>query len=83
MEERNCKDCIYANWKSEYDNGCTKWDCEYVNKKEVAKKLVFCKECKHYKIHEWSEGEFMACHNICGAVAPRDPEDFCSRGEKE
>ena len=33
--ERDCKNCIYANWKSEYDNGCTKWDCEYTPKDEV------------------------------------------------
>ena len=38
MSDRNCKDCIYANWKSEYDNGCSKWDCEYVSKKDAVSK---------------------------------------------
>ena len=29
MKERDCKNCIHANWKSENDNGCTQWECNY------------------------------------------------------
>ena len=75
--ERDCKNCIYHT-----EDGCTKWECEYVNKKEVAKLLVFCKDCKHYGIHKWSEGEYACCTNMYGAAVPRNPEDFCSQGER-
>ena len=78
--ERDCRSCIYANWRSEYDNGCSKWDCEYVNKKEVAKVLVYCKDCKHYQMHD---GRALACHNLYGAVIFTEPTDFCSRGERK
>ena len=33
--ERDCKTCVYANYKNENDNGCTRWDCEYINKQEA------------------------------------------------
>lgn len=33
--ERDCKTCVYSkNW-SEYDNGCTAWSCEYINRREA------------------------------------------------
>ena len=32
--DRDCKNCIYANWNGN-DNGCSKWDCEYTPKDEV------------------------------------------------
>ena len=35
--ERDCKTCIYSNWKSEENNGCTRWECEYVNRDQVVK----------------------------------------------
>lgn len=35
--ERDCKNCIYANWNGN-DNGCTKWDCEFVNRKDAISK---------------------------------------------
>lgn len=33
--DRDCKTCIYANYRNENDNGCTRWDCEYINKQEA------------------------------------------------
>lgn len=33
--ERDCKTCIYSNFKSENDNGCTAWSCEYINRREA------------------------------------------------
>ena len=33
--ERDCKTCVYANYKNENDNGCTRWDCEYINRQEA------------------------------------------------
>ena len=42
--DRDCKNCIYANWESEYDNGCTKWGCEYVSREEAIKAVEFYRE---------------------------------------
>ena len=85
MKDRDCKNCIYANYKDEYDNGCTKWECEYISKQEAIKlldQIVLCKDCKHYGTHKWSGGEFKACTKILGAEPPKKPDDFCSNGER-
>jgi len=32
--DRDCKNCIYKT-----DDGCTKWDCEYINRGEIVAEL--------------------------------------------
>jgi len=81
---RDCESCVYAKpYGGENDNRCSAWSCEYINRNEAIdayKRITKCKDCKHYKTHKFSSGEFMACHDIYGAVRRMDPEDFCSRG---
>ena len=33
--DRDCKNCIRSKGVTEYDNGCTAWKCEYINRKEA------------------------------------------------
>ena len=92
--ERDCKTCIYANYKNKNDNGCTRWDCEYINKQEAIdawKRLnvIHCKDCKHYGIKHvdgWdvvkNGGLFTACFRDPGCGPIRKPEDFCIYGER-
>lgn len=49
--ERDCKTCIYSNFKNENDNGCTRWDCEYINRQEAI---------KIYKAHKAQQEENKA-----------------------
>lgn len=36
MSDRDCKNCLYARTPDDpYSNGCTAWDCEYINRKEA------------------------------------------------
>lgn len=36
MTDRDCKTCVWSSpWEGE-GNGCTTWDCEYINKREAA-----------------------------------------------
>ena len=32
--DRDCKNCVYSNM-TEHTNGCTRWDCEYINIEEA------------------------------------------------
>lgn len=36
MAERDCKTCVNSSpYGGPYDNGCTAWGCEYINKAEA------------------------------------------------
>ena len=36
MSDRDCKNCLYARTPDDpNNNGCTAWDCEYINRKEA------------------------------------------------
>lgn len=36
MSDRDCKNCLYARTPDDpNDNGCTAWDCEYINRREA------------------------------------------------
>lgn len=35
MNDRDCKNCIRSKGVTEYDNGCTAWECEYINRREA------------------------------------------------
>ena len=36
MKDRDCKTCLYARTPDDpYNNGCTAWDCDYINRKEA------------------------------------------------
>lgn len=36
MEERKCKTCVRARTPDDpYDNGCTAWSCEYIDRQEA------------------------------------------------
>ena len=38
MSKRDCKTCVYARTPDDpYNNGCTAWDCEYINREEAIK----------------------------------------------
>lgn len=82
---RDCERCINARpYGGENDNRCASWSCEFIDRTEaigVMKSMTRCGDCKYYGTHKWSGGEYACCTNIYGAVVPREPEDFCSRGE--
>ena len=34
--DRDCRTCVYARTPDDmYSNGCTAWDCDYINRKEA------------------------------------------------
>lgn len=34
--DRDCRTCVYARTPDDiYSNGCTAWECEYINRKEA------------------------------------------------
>lgn len=36
MKDRDCRTCVYSRTSDDmYDNGCTAWDCEYINRREA------------------------------------------------
>lgn len=36
MKDRDCRTCVYARTPDDmYDNGCTAWECEYINRREA------------------------------------------------
>lgn len=36
MNDRDCRTCAYSRPSDDmYDNGCTAWDCEYINRREA------------------------------------------------
>ena len=74
---RDCNTCVYARTPDDmYDNGCTAWDCEYINRKEaieIYKQIVYCKDCKYWEREECRLDPFYE--------RDTEPTDFCSRGE--
>ena len=38
--DRDCKNCVYSNM-TEHSNGCTRWNCEYINIDEAVKAWKF------------------------------------------
>lgn len=82
--ERDCQNCIRSKGVTEYDNGCTSWDCDYINRTkaikiyEAYKNIVRCKDCKHY---DTESRTFPCCTDIFGAVRYMEADGFCSKGE--
>ena len=35
--ERDCKTCLRADFSKGEGNGCTAWECDYINRKEAIK----------------------------------------------
>lgn len=35
MDNRDCKTCAYSSPGQGTSNGCTAWECEYINKREA------------------------------------------------
>lgn len=36
LNDRDCKTCVYARTPDNpYDNGCTAWECEYINRRDA------------------------------------------------
>jgi len=47
---------------------------------EIVGELVRCKDCKHYNAYQ---GKGMFCTKTVGAEYPREPEEYCSDGERK
>ena len=84
---RDCKTCVYAKTpENSYDNGCTAWECEFIDRKEAIKiykaykNIVRCKDCKHY---DTESRTFPCCTDIYGAVRFMEADGFCSKGERK
>lgn len=83
---RDCKTCVYSTKQTDFDNGCTAWDCEYIDRKEAIevykayKNIVRCKDCKHY---DTESRTFPCCTDIFGAVRYMEADGFCSKGERK
>lgn len=83
MNDRDCKGCIYSNFNGN-DNGCTKWECEFIPRSEAIeawKSLesgVKCKKCKH-----WTKGDdvYGICSRCTNTWQMRH-DDFCSYWER-
>ena len=76
-------EAIYDNVSALYEDAvCAKEDClaEIEAAQTVdAVPVVFCRDCKH------CDPENHHCDHYMGTAAPlrREPDDFCSYGEKE
>lgn len=84
---RDCETCVYAKTpENPYDNGCTAWNCEYINRSKAIevykayKNIVRCKDCKHY---DTESRTFPCCTDIFGAVRYMEADGFCSKGERK
>ena len=81
LETRDCKTCIHSEIGHGDSNGCTSWDCEYINKKEALRAykermaVVRCKDCKKYRRKEFG---YCVAHGKYGF----GDESYCSDGER-
>lgn len=50
----------------------------------IGQELIRCKDCKYYKVYELLGGTLPLCNRIRTSMAdPVEPDDFCSRAERE
>lgn len=83
--ERDCKTCIYSNFKNENDNGCTRWDCEYINRQEAIEAYKEMKANEHVEIKTPHGGLidrsvlFKEYQNLCKGLLCRDCPFFNER----
>lgn len=47
---RDCKTCVYSRFRDENDNGCTAWECEYINRREAIEAYKKLKEMENEHI---------------------------------
>lgn len=92
MNDRDCKTCVYSVGWTEHDNGCTAWECEYINRQEAIEgyknwqtfKAIRCETCEHYAE---KTDDAMHTHTVCWNIPRgwpiRDPDDFCSYWQRK
>ena len=70
-----CQDCERDKWECSYDQIYTRmFFCGWLDDEPIIE-IVRCGECKKY------QRDVVFGTGYCGGFF-RDPEDFCSRGEK-
>lgn len=60
MMDRDCRTCIYSNF-NEGDNGCTKWECEYISRSEAieAWKFLHGQQVNEDELYTLTEEEYQ------------------------
>lgn len=68
MSDRDCKNCLYARTPDDpNDNGCTAWECEYINRKEAIKEWKRTRWIPCKKDVPKDEGEYLVyCYSDFG-----------------
>lgn len=62
---RDCKTCAYARTPDDpYNNGCTAWDCEYIDRKEAIKVYKAYKSGDLIPIKPTNEATILAVNTI-------------------
>ena len=89
---RDCTTCARSDYSKGEGNGCTAWECDYINvddaitayeerEKGVTEKVVHCPDCRECieKSGHANCGGFLYCRTRAGLVTETD---YCSWGER-
>lgn len=78
--DRDCENCVYARpYGGENDNGCSSWDCDYMDRREATpllRRIVKCFDCEYGDKVESG----MICTKFAYYILGWD--EFCSMGKR-